>query len=136
MTTTSPELSQMKLLISLAHIDGEVADRERNYIINIGRANGIYPDLIEPLLQEQHEMIVPTNLTPDKKFDIIFSLVQLVKIDERMYKEELQYCAAVATKLGYTKQVLFDLLLHVKTSAMPEADMQVLKTSIQKHLKA
>jgi hypothetical protein len=30
-----PALNQMKLLISLAQIDGTVAPRERNYIINI-----------------------------------------------------------------------------------------------------
>ena len=44
-----PALNQMKLLISLAQIDGTVADRERNYIINIGRANNIYPDQVLPL---------------------------------------------------------------------------------------
>src|SRR5687767_9777692 len=100
------ELSQMKLLINLAKIDGTVADREKNYIINIGRANGIYPDQILPLFDQPHENIPPSNLTEDKKFEYIFSLVQLMKIDERMYKEEIMFCSGIATKLGYSKEVM------------------------------
>jgi hypothetical protein len=79
-----PALNQMKLLISLAQIDGTVADRERNYIINIGRANNIYPDQVLPLFDKRHTLIVPDDLTNDQKFDYLFSLVQLMKIDERM----------------------------------------------------
>src|SRR5690349_24924022 len=111
-------LPQMKLLISLAQIDGKVADREQNYIINIGRANGIYPDEVGPLFEKRHQVIVPEDLNDDQKFDYIFSLVQLMKIDERMYKEELLFCSKIATKLGYQQEVLFELLLQVKSVEM------------------
>lgn len=127
-------LLQMKLLISLAQIDGKVAERERNYIINIGRANGLYPDEVEPLFAKQHELIIPADLTDDQKFSYIFSLVQLMKIDERMYKEELMFCAKIAANLGYQSEALFDLLLHVKTFDMPPAEMASLKALVQKHL--
>ena len=124
----------MKLLISLAQIDGKVADRERNYIINIGRANGIYPDQVVPLFTQRHEVIVPQNLNDDHKFEYIFSLVQLMKIDERMYREEILFCSKIASSLGYDKEVMFELMLHVKSFAMKEDEMSVLKESIQKFL--
>jgi hypothetical protein len=127
-------LPKMKLLINLAQIDGSVADRERNYIINIGRANGIYPDEINPLLSQRHKLIVPDDLTPDEKFDYIFSLVQLMKIDERMYKEEIVFCHAIANKLGYNKQVMFDLMLNVKSSGMSDAEIESLKKMTDRHL--
>src|SRR5688500_9027699 len=104
-------LAQLKLLINLAQIDGAVADRERNFIINIGWANGLYPDEITPLFDQKHELIVPKNLTPDQQFQYIFSFVQLMKIDERMYREEIIFCSKIATKLGYEQQVMFDLML-------------------------
>jgi hypothetical protein len=130
-----PALAQMKLLINLAQVDGTVADRERNYIINIGRANGIYPDQVVPLFDQKHEMIVPGDLSADQKFSYIFSLVQLMKIDERMYKEEIIYCSQVATKLGYDHQVMYDLMLHVKASLMGEKEMEALRKLTEKHLK-
>ena len=128
-------LAQMKLLINLAQIDGKVADRERNYIINIGRANGIYPDEIVPMFDQRHSLIVPDNLSNDDKFAYIFSLVQLMKIDERMYKEEIMFCSKIASSMGYDQQVMFDLMLHVKSAAMAPDEMDALKILTMKYLR-
>jgi hypothetical protein len=128
-------LPQMKLLINLAQIDGSVADREKNFIINIGRANGIYPDEITPLFDQKHELIVPDNLSVDDKFNYIFSLIQLMKIDERMYKEEIVFCHTIAGKLGYNKEVMFDLLFNVNPGGMTVNEVSQLKKMTEKYLK-
>ena len=128
-------LNQMKLLISLAQIDGTVAPRERNYIINIGRANNFYPDQIVPLFDQRHNLIIPEDLPDDQKFEYLFSLVQLMKIDERMYREEIMFCSKIAATLGYDQQVMFELLLHVKAVTMTEEEMAELKKLVQKYLK-
>lgn len=129
------DLSGMKLLISLAKVDGQVADKEKNHLINIGRANGIYPDEIYPLFTQTHEMVVPENLSDDQKFDLIFSLIQLMKLDERMYREEIAFCGQVAARLGYSKQVLFELLSHVKSGGKATPEIEQLKSITQKFLK-
>ena len=128
-------LNQMKLLISLAQIDGSVAPRERNYIINIGRANNFYPDQVVPLFEQRHNLIIPDDLSDDERFDYLFSLIQLMKIDERMYREEIMFCSKIAENLGYDQQVMFELLLHVKTVAMTEEEMAELKKLVQNYLK-
>jgi len=128
-------LNQMKLLISLAQIDGAVAPRERNYIINIGRANNFYPDQVIPLFEQRHNLIIPEDLSADQKFEYLFSVVQLMKIDERMYREEIMFCSKIASSLGYDHQVMFELLLHVKAVSMTEEEMTELKTMVQKYLK-
>lgn len=128
-------LAKMKLLMSLAQIDGTVAEREQNYIINIGRANGIYPDELNPLFEKRHELIVPQNLSNDQKFDYLFSLVQLMKIDERMYKEEIMFCSKIANSLGYDPEVMFDLMLHVRAASMHDNEVHELKKLTEKYLK-
>ncbi|HYG01868.1 MAG TPA: hypothetical protein VD927_05445 [Chryseosolibacter sp.] len=125
---------QMKLLVSLAQVDGKVADRERNYILNIGTANGISSDKVDKMIDEEHDMLIPEGLSPDEKFNYIYTLVQLMKIDERMYQEEIRFCSTIATKLGYDQEVLFDLMLHVKTTEMDEKEIVSLKALTQKHL--
>jgi hypothetical protein len=127
-------LPQLKLLISLAQIDGRVADREQNYIVNIGRANGIYPDEITPLFERRHTLIIPADLSNDTKFNYIFSLVQLMKIDERMYKEEMLFCSKIASTLGYDQGVMFDLILHVKGAAMEANEKEALQNLTEKYL--
>lgn len=130
-----PALAHLKLLVNLAGIDGVVAEREKNYIINIGRANGIYPDEILPLFEQRHELIIPQNLTPEQQFNYLLSFVQLMKIDERMYKEEIIFCSKVATKLGYEQQVMFDLMLHVKVPDMSATEIEELKKITEKYRK-
>ena len=129
------DLSRMKLLINLAKIDGQVADKEKNYLINIGRANGIYPDEIYPLFTQSHEVLVPGDMTDDQKFDLIFSLIQLMKLDERMYREEIAFCGQVASRLGYDKQAMFELLSQVKSAGMNASELDSLKKLTQNFLK-
>lgn len=128
-------LNQMKLLISLAQIDGKVTPIERNYVINIGRANGFYPDQIQPLFEQRHTLIIPHDMADDDKFNCLFNLIQLMKIDERMYKEELMFCSKIASNLGYEPQVMFELLLHIKSVVMTEVEKAELKKLVQDYLK-
>ena len=126
-------LTQLKLLINLAQIDGEVGEKERNYIFNIGRANGLAEIVVEPLFGTSHAMIVPDNLNNAQKFDYIFSLVQLMKIDERLYQDEIRYCSKVAAKLGYDEAVMFDLMLHVR-AVMEVNELDAIKKLTEKYL--
>jgi hypothetical protein len=130
-----PALTQIKLLISLAQIDGKLAERERSYILNVGRSNGINSDQIIPLFDQRHPLIIPKDLTDDQKFDYLFTLVQLMKIDDRMYKEEMMFCSKIADNLGYIDQVMFELLLHVKAGVMEKDEVINLKEIMQKYLK-
>ncbi len=129
------DLSRMKLLINLAKVDGQVADKEKNYLINIGRANGIYPDEIYPLFTQSHDVLVPADMTDDQKFDLMFSLIQLMKLDERMYREEIAFCGQVAAKLGYNKQVMFELLSQVRSAGMESGELESLRKLTQNFLK-
>lgn len=124
----------MKLLINLAKVDGQVADKEKNYLINIGRANGIYPDEIYPLFTQNHEILLPQDLSADQKFDLLFSLIQLMKLDERMYREEIAFCGKVAARLGYNKSVMFELLSRVRAAGMEANELDALKKVTQTFL--
>jgi hypothetical protein len=126
-------LAQLKLLINLARIDGAVAEKERKYISNIGLANGIPMDDIAPLFEYTHALLVPSGLSQNEKFDYIFSLIQLMKIDERLYQEEIRYCSKVAAKLGYDESVMFELMLHVR-EVMEANELNALRSLTEKYL--
>jgi len=127
-------IPQLKLLINLAQIDGEVVEKEIKYITNIGLANGIPPAEITSLFEQNHDMIIPADLSEQQRFDYILSLVQLMKIDERLYQEEMRFCSEVASRLGYDHTVLFDLMLHVR-EVMETNELDALKKLAVKYLK-
>ncbi len=114
-------------MVNLSRIDGAMISRERNYIINIGKAHGFPESSVETLFYTTHDIIIPKELTADQKFNYIFNLVQLMKIDERLYEDEIKFCANVAAKLGYKSQVMFELLLRVKSEDMSQQEIDSLK---------
>jgi hypothetical protein len=122
-----PAIQHLKLLVNLAYADGEVTEKERKYIINIGQANHFLVAEILPLFSKEHRFNLPANLTDDEKFNYMLSLVQLMKIDERIYKEEIKYCAKVASGMGYSAELLLDLLLKVKNVPLENGEMEDLK---------
>lgn len=129
-------LTHMKLLVNLAQVDGKVAEREKNYIFNIGRAHNIPVSEIQTLFEKEHAVIVPEGLLAEEKFNCIYSLVQLMKIDERMYQEEIRFCSAIATRLGYDEEALFELMLNVHhTDIGSEEQIIRLREVVNKHLK-
>ncbi len=127
-------LEQLKLLVNLSRIDGDMAEREKNYITNIGKANGFPESSVSTLFYNSHEIIIPDDLTADQKFNYIFSLVQLMKIDERLYKEEIKFCSSIAAKLGYSKEAMFELMLNVK-SVVDDNERKTLQQLTEKYLK-
>jgi hypothetical protein len=125
---------QLKLSVNLARIDGDMAGNEREYIINIGKAHGFPESSVETLFYSSHDSIIPTQLSPDQRFNYIFNLVQLMKLDERLYKDEIKFCTSIATKLGYKAEVMAELLLHVKAEAMDAKEIESLKKETSKYL--
>jgi uncharacterized tellurite resistance protein B-like protein len=125
---------QLKLLINLARVDGEVVDQEKQYIINIGVANQVSEAEVLNLFTQKHEAVVPAGLSAEERFNCIFSLVQLMKIDERLYPEETKFCAHVAAKLGYDEMAMVELLLNVK-AGMKADETQSLQELVKHYLK-
>jgi uncharacterized protein YpuA (DUF1002 family) len=56
-----------------------------------------------------------------------------MKIDERLYQEEIKYCSQVASRLGYDQSVMFELMLHVREE-MQRNELQALKKITEKYL--
>ena len=126
-------LEQLKVLVNLARVDGDMAEREKTYIINIGKANGFPESSVTTLFYNSHEVVISENLTEDQRFNYIYSLVQLMKIDEKIYQAEIKYCSKIAASLGYSQDVLFDLMLKAK-STLDAAEIKVLQELAKKHL--
>jgi uncharacterized tellurite resistance protein B-like protein len=128
-------VTHLKLLINLARIDGDVDQTELTYIKNIAKANHVPENEFEQLVGQSHNILIPTDLTEDQRFEYLFSLVQLMKIDERLFENEIKYCSQIAYKMGYDQGVMFDLLLKVKKVSMEKNEFDELRKSTLKHLR-
>ena len=121
--------------MQLARVDGIVVQEEIDLITEIAIKFGMTSDEISACFEDPSKIGDLTDLPSDEKYEHIYNMVQLMKIDGRLYKEEIQYCAKMATRLGYDEEVLTELMLKIYSDPHITTDKDSLKSAIQKYLK-
>lgn len=126
--------SHLNILVQLAKVDGIVVQEEVDLINEVGKANDMTEEEIASCFEEELPIGDLSSLTDDKKYDLIYSIVQLMKIDGKLYNEEIKFCAKMSAKLGYEEDVLFELMLKIYADPDLCADKESLKKQIQEFL--
>ncbi|MFY0625348.1 MAG: TerB family tellurite resistance protein [Reichenbachiella sp.] len=125
--------SQLSMLIGLAKIDNDFADDEKDMILMVGKANGIDEDHVEELLNNPEPMPPLSTMTDDEKFECLYYVVQLMKIDKEIFLSEVKYCEDVAIKLGYKKAVIAELSAKIYSNPNITTNKDVLKKAVLKY---
>lgn len=126
--------SHLKILINLARIDGEISDDEVVYLKNIGEAHNIGDEQIMQMLQNDQEEKIKSDMNEDQRLNLLIHLIQLMKCDGKLYKEEIRYCSKIASRLGFKEEVMFELMLNVTSGNMKVDSINDLKTETRKYL--
>jgi uncharacterized membrane protein YebE (DUF533 family) len=127
--------AELNVLINLAASDKSVADRESKLIHLIGKANGISSDEINQMLKTPQPIHDSSSLTSDEKFEHLYYLIQLMKMDGQVFRSEVVFCEQIAEKLGFKKSVVGELSQHVYSDPSITADRDMLKKKAEKFLK-
>ena len=131
----NPAKAHLNMLVQLAKIDGVVVAEEIDLIKKIGKANGLSSSEISESFDDPSNLSGLDALSLDQKYDYMYNIVQLMKIDGRIYKEEIKYCARIASRLGYEEEVLRELMLKIYSDPHITTDKETLKSTVQKYLK-
>ncbi|MEQ9423446.1 MAG: TerB family tellurite resistance protein [Cyclobacteriaceae bacterium] len=124
----------LNILVQLARVDGIVVQEEIDLINQIGKAHGLSEAEIMESFDDPSDIDDLSHLPDDEKYEYIYGIVQLMKIDGRLYEEEIKFCAKMVSKLGYKEDVLFELILKIYSDPNVSADKAALKDRIQSFL--
>lgn len=125
---------QLSELIRLATIDNNLDARELELITKIGTVNGLNEDEIHDLIGKPHPLENVDTLTDDEKFEYLYHVVQLMKVDRQVFKSEIVFCQRLASKLGYKEGVIAKLSQRIYSDPTITADRDDLKREAQKFL--
>lgn len=101
----------LKALIQLASSDQNFNQEEKSLIYSIGKAHNV-PELeIDELINENLRLkgeieISFSALSFEEKFEYLYNIIQLMKIDSKVFLSEIKYCEELAEKLGFNKKVV------------------------------
>ena len=125
--------AKLSVLVQLANIDGDFAGEERDLIYMIGKANGIDADQINAMVENPEPLPPLSTMTEDDKFEYLFHLVQLMKIDSQVYLSEIKFCEELAEKLGFKRNVISELSARIYSDPAIASDVASLKREVRKH---
>jgi len=128
--------AELNVLINLAASDRKIADRESKLIHIIAKANGISKEEVDQMLSNPKTIGNITSLTNDEKFEHLYFLIQLMKMDGQVFRSEIVFCENIADKLGFKKGVVAEISQHVYSDPSITADRDMVKQKALKFIKA
>jgi uncharacterized membrane protein YebE (DUF533 family) len=128
--------AELNVLIHLAASDRNIAERESKLIHAIGKANGVSKEEIDLLLKNPKPISNINTLTIDEKFEHLYYLIQLMKMDGQVFRSEIVFCENIADKLGFKKGVVGEISQHVYSDPSITADRDMIKKKAEKFIKS
>jgi len=124
---------QLNILIQLATIDGHLANKEKKLIEHIAKVNNVGDDVIKQLLNQPEPISELNHLTEDERFEYLYMVIQLMKVDGQVFKSEIVFCENIAERLGYKKKVVAELSKNIYSDPSITADRQMLMDKAAKY---
>lgn len=132
--------NHLRALIQLSIVDNDFGHPEKSYVYTIGKANRV-PELeIDELVAEvlnakEHSEINYSGLLSDERFQYLYDIIQLMKIDGEVFLTEIRYCEELAEKLGYDKKVVKAVSSKVYSDPSISGNRDNLMKEASKYLK-
>lgn len=124
--------SKLSVLVQLANIDGDFAGEEKTHIYMIGKANGITEAEIDDLVDNPEEMPPVSTMTEEDKFEYLYNLVQLMKIDNQVFLSEIKFCEEMAVKLGFKRKVISKFSSRIYSDPSITSNIDALKKEMRR----
>ena len=123
---------QLNILIQLATVDGKLATKERKLIEHIAKVNNVNEDEINQLLNKPEPITNLEHLSEDERFEYLYMVIQVMKIDGQVFKSEIVFCEEIAEKLGYKKKVVAELSKNIYSDPSITADREMFRNTALK----
>ena len=128
-------MEQLKALAQLANSDGDIDERELRLIFRIGKAHGMNQVEIQSIIDQPGQLGDLKSLHEDDKFEFLYSIIQLMKIDDEIYNEEVLFCQEIAMKLGYGLGAVMEMYPYVHKNIVIREEKLQLKKKVSAFLK-
>lgn len=127
--------TELNILIHLAASDSQIAEREAKLIHMVGAANGLSREEVDALIKKPQPITHLSAMTNDEKFEHLYYLIQMMKMDGQVFKSEILFCEGIAEKLGYKKSVVAELSAHIYSDPSITADREMLRKKAEKFIR-
>lgn len=134
----SEEIKRLKSHITnlgaLAKIDGHLDPAEMQFIVSIGRKNGMRPKDVRDLLAGTENITPQLPLNDSERFDQIYDLVEMMLADGIVDETEMGFCINMAARLGFKETIVGVLVRKISTGVKDGQSREYIKLEAQSFL--
>ena len=132
--------NHLRVLIQLSIVDRKFKETEKKYVYIIGKSNNLSEKEMDDLVSEvlnskENEQINFQGLLPEERFNYLYDVIQLMKVDRQVFLTEIKYCERVAEKLLYDKKVVRIMSARIYGDSSITGNRQMLMKEANKYLK-
>jgi len=127
--------AELNILINLAASDSTIGEREAKLIMMIGKANGLSTEQVQNLINNPQPITQMSTMTNDEKFEHLYNLIQMMKMDGQVFKSEILFCETIAERMGYKKSVVGELSAYIYSDPSITSDRQMLRKKAEKYIR-
>jgi uncharacterized tellurite resistance protein B-like protein len=126
-------IRQLNILIQLATIDGSLSGKERKLIEHYAKVNNVGEEQIKDILNKPEPVANLEYLSEEERFEYLYMVIQLMKVDGQVFKSEIDFCERIAEKLGYKAKVVSELSKNIYSDPSITSDREMLSTKAAKY---
>ena len=121
-------------LVQLAKADGKISKSESGLLIKIGERNGVSAEEVFEMVDSSDDFFYKKPENDEQRFDQLYDLVEMMRIDGEVSPKELEYTTDIAEKMGVRKAVAWILVQSLVDGMALELPKEELKAKAAEYL--
>ncbi|GAA4383137.1 TerB family tellurite resistance protein [Hymenobacter koreensis] len=126
--------SHIQNLASLARVDGHIDEREMNFLVAVGKKNGLNANDVRGVVANSSQAVLTVPDNDSERFDQIFDLVDMMLADGVVDDNEMDFCIDMAEKLGFRKAIVGVLVRKISIGVRDGLPREQIKTESESFL--
>lgn len=131
---TKAHKSHIMNLVQLAKADGKISKSESGLLIKIGERNGVSAEEVFEMVDSSDDFFYKKPENDEQRFDQLYDLVEMMRIDGDVSPKELAYTTEIAEKMGVRKAVAWILVQSLVDGMALELSKEELKAKAAEYL--
>ncbi len=121
-------------LIMLSESDSIVDEREIQYILSVGLNVGLEENQIVEIIKNRESISANYPKSEVERLSLLYYLLFLMKIDQKLSEEEINTIYKVGFKLGFRESMLRDLISVIQVNLEKKVPASALIEKVKRYL--
>ena len=131
--TYMDNLEKIHLLVCMhQHYEGKTSARKA-YIYRLGACLGVEKECVDRAFAAPPSLPTLGLLSETEQFEIIYYVVQFMRLEKRICNQEMVFCERLAATMGYRAQLIAEISSYVYSDPSICAQREVLRRITTAH---